>query len=584
VVRIIAHIGAGAAPRDGFGFVVGEDAGQLYIVTADHLVRGDGPDESDRHPTVIFFQDQGTQYSGDLLGTDLPRGQGDVAVIRLKPVQKIGWKMAAKAAEPVGRDTKTWFIGKLGEWYVPTRPGFVNEVEPNGTIRLDGLPVSVGTSGAPLISAGGIVGMVVTDASVFSEATPLDVIQRAFEKWNYPWQLVATEGPQSPRPERTSREDHLPPGTNEAEQRLVIWKVGSPYTGALPEIGVPPDLSAEAKKIGYRFAVRAYTAKDFYAALSDAITRHDEPDIISIDNYGVISGITTNLGSFTGIASLDEIPQKLVRVTESFTELEGPSRGWEFLLSSSKNFAAAKLLAIRHPECDAYWRTIPLTAELKKTAAEIASDYLEPAAPKLEGLEDPDSLLVGTRITRNLHVSETQECGFWGNERLAFVPMVSSYESDAAIGQIKVLLVMRKQEATWRLLTAATDPISVGEFPLQLPRLTGLMNGKNTEIGKPLPATLIAPDDGVAPEPAAGQRFGDFTWRPSRSADVIAEIVEFAYRNDARLFVRFQTRDRADASISAGRIWTTHSLWKWRVWSVSAEGVVAFSEVRLFPH
>src|SRR5258708_4683584 len=62
VVQIVAHLGAGAPAREGFGFVVGEDAGQLYIVTADHVVRGDGLDDIDKKPTVIFFQDQGKEY------------------------------------------------------------------------------------------------------------------------------------------------------------------------------------------------------------------------------------------------------------------------------------------------------------------------------------------------------------------------------------------------------------------------------------------------------------------------------------------------------------------------------------------
>jgi hypothetical protein len=205
VVRIVAHLGAGAIAREGFGFVVGEDLGQLYIVTADHVVRGDGPDEIDKKPTVIFFQDQGKAYTGELLGTHLPRGQGDLAVLRIQSPPRFAWNRKAQARDPVKRGTDVWFIGKLGAWYVPTRPGAVNEVEPSGTLRVDGLPVSVGTSGAPLLSQDGILGMIVTDTGAFSEATPLDVIRRAIEYWRYPWQLEAgLPEKQEEKPERSS--------------------------------------------------------------------------------------------------------------------------------------------------------------------------------------------------------------------------------------------------------------------------------------------------------------------------------------------------------------------------------------------
>ena len=59
VVRVIAHLNPGGPAQEGFGFVVAEDLGQLYIVTANHVVRGVGPDEIDTTPTVFFFPGSG---------------------------------------------------------------------------------------------------------------------------------------------------------------------------------------------------------------------------------------------------------------------------------------------------------------------------------------------------------------------------------------------------------------------------------------------------------------------------------------------------------------------------------------------
>ena len=223
VVRIVAHSGAGAI-RDGFGFVVGEDSGQLYIVTADHVVRGDGPDDIDKKPRVIFSQDRGKEYAGELLGTHLPPTEGDLAVLRIQKPPGFTWNRKAQALDLPQRGTDVWFIGRQGEWYVPTRPGAVNEVEPSGTIRVDGLPVRVGTSGAPLISQSGILGMIVKDTGDFSEVTPLGLIRRAIEYWHYPWQLEALGPPQK----QEERPAQPPQGQTQIKQE----KVGDSLTTA----------------------------------------------------------------------------------------------------------------------------------------------------------------------------------------------------------------------------------------------------------------------------------------------------------------------------------------------------------------
>lgn len=76
--------------------------------------------------------------------------------------------------------------------------GKINELGVTGIIRVDGLPVAGGTSGAPLVSQNGIVGMIVTDQGVFTEVIPLNFIEATFRKWNYPWNLAAMKLSQPP--------------------------------------------------------------------------------------------------------------------------------------------------------------------------------------------------------------------------------------------------------------------------------------------------------------------------------------------------------------------------------------------------
>lgn len=187
VVYVISRWADGSQ-HTGFGFVVGERAGLLYIVTADHVVRDSN--QTSATPGVFFYQDRGKEYQGDVLATHLMRPAGDLAVIRVPPPPGFSWQPKARSGVPAARGSDVWFIGRLGDWYVPVKPGAISSVEPNRTIRFEGLTILEGTSGAPLVSNAGILGMIVVDTGVLGEATPLDVIERAFQEWNYPWQLA----------------------------------------------------------------------------------------------------------------------------------------------------------------------------------------------------------------------------------------------------------------------------------------------------------------------------------------------------------------------------------------------------------
>jgi hypothetical protein len=374
-----------------------------------------------------------------------------------------------------------------------------------------------------------------------------------------------------------------------APEEIIVWKVGSPYEGDTPGTAVPPELEQAAEKMGLKLTVQAFPAMGFAQRFFEAFKNGQEPDVLATDNYGMIEGITTPLGDFTGVASDEAIREQLVKVTESLTGLEvdslGHSNGWEFLVTSSRQFEAAKLLALRHPECNPHWDLSPLSQELEDSVVPIARAYLGGNKESLVPWEDHERLHTVVGEQRHLNVSEMKGCGYWGDERLAFVPVVSSYESAKALGQISLLLALRKQASQWQLLAASTDPISLSRFPEGIPKLMRLLQERRTSSMAPPPARLLAPVNGQYPQPAQGQRFGDFVWQPSTSSDVVAEVIEFAYRDDARLFLKFISGNaQANDQLSAGQLWHTHSLWRWRVWSISDSGAISFSETRTFPH
>lgn len=375
------------------------------------------------------------------------------------------------------------------------------------------------------------------------------------------------------------------PVSTPGERQIVVWRVGSPYTGDIPDTTVPLDLKVNAAKIGCSIRIEAFRAKAFAQTFFDAFERHQEPDVIAFDNYGIIDGITTQLGGFTGIGSSPTVRNNLVAVSESLKNFVAGDRlgGWQFLVSTSKNREAARLLALRPPECSGGLPLTPMPSDIQLIAQRVSDTYLQ-RSTSLQTYEDGNRLIAEGVGRDPLQVSETKACGCWGNEHLAFVSMVSTFDSTKMVGQIHVLLILRKQGAQWQLLAASTDPISNGPFLSQIPAISGVLQKPWNSSNEPIPAELLFPENGGLPKPASGERFGNFNWRPSPSVDVVAEIVEFAYQNDARLFLRLRSRKLTTDEISEGLLLHSQSQWKWRVWSITDAGTVAFSQPRSFWH
>ncbi len=253
---------------------------------------------------------------------------------------------------------------------------------------------------------------------------------------------------------------------------IVVWKVGSPYEGETPDTATPPELTREARAIGTSLVVVGLPALGFAARFFQAFETGDEPDILVINNYGLIEGATTKLGSFTGINSSELVKKNLIFVRESLGGLQGHMGGWEFLIASSRNHNAARTLALRALGCPPEWRSAQsISPELQQITTRIGSAYLEGATATVTGYEDEARLAtvgsqwLGVR-TRNLRT-----CGNWGNDRIAFVPLLGTFESETSLGTTKLLIVLRKAADQWRVLAVASDPVSTGDFVLRAAKL-----------------------------------------------------------------------------------------------------------------
>ena len=363
---------------------------------------------------------------------------------------------------------------------------------------------------------------------------------------------------------------------------IKIWKVGSPHTGDTPSTEMPPALAREAGKRGWRLSIDAFPAQGFADRFLAAAADGSAPDLLVFDNFGVMEGITTRLGTFAGIGQDPFIRNQLVRVTSSFDELLGPARGWTFLFTASSNHADARALALSAPRCAGAASAESLPADL--AVHDVAAAYLTGDSGGVLLQADPERLSGLRRNPEPITVGSVAVCGGWGNERLAFVTVKASYQSDTKVGHSSLLLAFRKVSARWRLLVAASDPVSNRDFVARLPTLSKTLAREVAAGPVPAPATLRSPPNGRLPVPAAGARFGDFEWQSSTSEDVVAEIAEFTYHDDARLFLLPPRNPGAVQRVSTGQLWSTRGEWTWRVWSITSSGEIAFSESRTFVH
>jgi hypothetical protein len=245
-----------------------------------------------------------------------------------------------------------------------------------------------------------------------------------------------------------------------------IWKVGSPHTGDTPHTEVPPLLAREVASRGWRLSIDAFPAQSFADWFFAAVRDGSAPDLLVFDNFGIMEGISTRLGTFVAID------------------------------------------------------------------------------------QDP--------VIRNQLVQ--------------------------AIGHASLLLAFRKTSWLWQLLVGARDPVSNRDFVTLLPGFAKVLARDLPAGPVPLPATLRSPRNGRFPIAGTGERFGDFEWQSSSTEDVVAEIVEFSYHDDARLFLLRPLKPGVPRHVSAGQLWSTRSDWAWRVWSITKSGEIAFSEARTFVH
>jgi len=180
---------------EGFGFIVGQRDDELYIITAAHVVEEQGPGQPAR-VKVYFHADQARAVPAEVLVR--PRGL-DAALLRVSKPRRVQWTPGAYCLPPFERGDPVWFIGRDRRWFVPLdyEAGRLSYAEPDYLGRIDVSIGSIkrGTSGAPLIADGGLIGMITDDAGVSAVAQEVQDLRRFVVRHGYPWGLSACGAP-----------------------------------------------------------------------------------------------------------------------------------------------------------------------------------------------------------------------------------------------------------------------------------------------------------------------------------------------------------------------------------------------------
>jgi sulfatase modifying factor 1 len=174
----------------GFGFIVGEqDVGKpdrmLYVLTANHVVRSSVPGVKVKEIKAKFCSYRLKSYLAELLEVADP--ELDFAVLEVqKPMPKFQWETQFFDQNPAAK-SEAWFIGFKGECE-ESGAMMLNKVTYKGMSVLNN-QVQPGTSGAPLISKQGIVGMITQSQQGSAEAVKIAIIRQIAEEAGVPWGL-----------------------------------------------------------------------------------------------------------------------------------------------------------------------------------------------------------------------------------------------------------------------------------------------------------------------------------------------------------------------------------------------------------
>ncbi|MEM8528190.1 MAG: FISUMP domain-containing protein [Bacteroidota bacterium] len=171
---------------DAFGFICGEYNNKLYIVTAGHHIY----DYEGSTVNIEYFKNSNINkdsitHKGKIIKL---AEENDLALVEVSKPYDFRWKQVC-LSKPT-RGEKITIIGKEKEWFVPSRNSTIEDISNEGKVTVNPSPVLPGTSGGPLVTENGIVGIVTDDDGKYAYGlTMKTIIEELFENYQHRFSL-----------------------------------------------------------------------------------------------------------------------------------------------------------------------------------------------------------------------------------------------------------------------------------------------------------------------------------------------------------------------------------------------------------
>ncbi len=179
----------------GLGLIIGRSGAHVYIATARHVVARNSPDEAAASITVRSPAHPGHTVRADATVVGPP--EIDLAFFRMRLPDT--WRFAPSVLAPQPTAPRpgdpVWTLehrGALG-WRVNPAEGRIDERIPSRREWIvSRLPVIPAVSGAPLMTASGVIGLVISDGTETGGSRALDIALVAEEarRLGLPWDLT----------------------------------------------------------------------------------------------------------------------------------------------------------------------------------------------------------------------------------------------------------------------------------------------------------------------------------------------------------------------------------------------------------
>lgn len=212
----------------GFGFITAEQNGRLYIATAAHVVRGPDKSKTAEKIRIKFLNDLRWFDASFVYHWD----NEDLALLELNKPIALAWQPNCADLNP-GSSRKVRFIGLNANEPRWVDPGLDGNIfgDSEALLEFSINTIRPGTSGAPLITERGIVGMITQDEGAISTALKITQIKKLFSGGGqYPYFGLQGWGGVLPAPTETNNNTSRPPVQPPNDPYNMVQVTGGAFT------------------------------------------------------------------------------------------------------------------------------------------------------------------------------------------------------------------------------------------------------------------------------------------------------------------------------------------------------------------